>query len=227
MKKLIGLYLVFFTNIAFVAPDIQTAEGRGLEHARLESERTAINSKFDALDRECQTRFVVTSCREDVKVQRIRGLDALTRQETILNDMDRKAAAAKQQKKLDEKTSVSALAEKEKNRQDALADSARRAAERDNKNLEKDREATSSKASTRADSKAASKAPSLSDQERATKRAAYEEKQQELAKRIQRRDEGLRDLAEKQKARDAEAAAKAAKTAKAESAANAASAAKP
>ncbi len=224
MKNLIVLCLAFSTSIIFAAPDIQTAEGRGLEHARLESERTAINSKFDALDLECQTRFVVTSCREDVKVKRIRGLDALTRQETILNNMDRKAAAARQQQKLDEKTSASTLAEKEKNRQDALTGSAKRAVERENKSLEKDREALSSKTSTRYESKAAAKASRPSDEERATKRAAYEEKQQELAKRIQRRDDGLRDLAEKQKTKEAEAAAK---TAKAESAANAASAVKP
>lgn len=221
MKKLIVLCLAFFISIAFAAPDIQTAEGRDLEHARLELERTAINSKFDALDRECQTRFVVTSCREDVKAQRTRGLDALTRQETILNNLDRKAAAAKQQKKLDEKSSASALGEKEKNRQDALADSTKRAVDRENKNLEKGREALSSKASTSADLKASTKAPLPSDQEKARKRAAYEEKQQELAKRIQRRDEGLRDLDEKQKAREAEVAAKAAKTAKAEGAASA------
>ena len=224
MKKLIVLCFAFSTNIMFATPDIQTAEGRGLEHARLESERKAINSKFDALDLECQTRFVVTSCREDIKVQRIRGLDALTRQETILNNIDRKAASAKQQHKLDEKTSASALAEKEKNRQEALADSAKRTIERENKNLEKSSKTSSSQASTRADAKAAAKTPAHSDQDKAAKRAAYEEKQQELAKRIQRRDEGLHDLAEKQKARDAEAAAK---VAKAESAANAASAVKP
>ena len=210
MKILTLLCLVLATNMAFAAPDIETTEGRGLERVRLESERTAASRKFDALDLECQTKFVVTSCREDVKVQRIRSLDTLIRQETILNDMDRKAAAAKQQKKLDEKTSVNALAEKDKNRQDALAASVKRTIERENKNSEKSLEAASSKASTRADAKAAAKAPLPSDQERATKRAAYEEKQQELAKRIQRRDEGLLDLAKKQKARDAEAAAKAA-----------------
>ena len=224
MKKLIALCLAFSTNIVFAAPDIQTVEGRDLERARLESERTVINSQFDALDRECQTRFVVTSCREDVKVQRIRGLDALTRQETILNNMNRKAAAAKQQQKLDEKTSASALAEKEKNRQNALADSAKRATEREDKLFEKGGKAPSDKAAARAESKAASKPLSPTEQDKANKRAAYEEKQQELAKRIQRRSEGLRDLAEKQKVKEAEAAAK---TAKAESAANAASAVKP
>ncbi len=211
MKKLILLFVTVVANAAFAAPDIQTNEGRALEHARIESERTEINRKFDAQDIECQTRFVVTSCRNEVKLQRTRSLDVLTRQETILNTIDRKAAAAKQQQKLDEKTSASALAEKEKNRQDALANSAKRAVERENKNLEKGREAASSKASTRAESKAAAKAPPTSDQERATKRAAYEDKQLELAKRIKRRDEGLRDLAEKQKARDAETAVKAAK----------------
>jgi len=221
MKNLMLLYLAIATNIAFAVPDIETAEGRGLEHARLESERTAINSKFDKQDLECQTRFVVASCRDGVKVQRSRSLDVLARQEAVLNNIDRKAAAAKQQKKLDEKTSASALAEKEKNRQDALADSTKREVERENKSLEKGREAASSKASASADLKASTKAPLPSDQEKAKKLAAYEEKQHELAKRIQRRDEGLRDLAEKQKAREAEAAAKAAKNAKADGTASA------
>ncbi|MEN9587010.1 MAG: hypothetical protein RIT15_585 [Pseudomonadota bacterium] len=208
--------IAFFSNAVFSAPDIQTAEGRGLERARLESERTAIHSKFETLDRECQTRFVVTSCRDDIKLQRTRDLDALTRQESVLNEMDRKVAAAKQQQKLDDKTSANAMTEKEKTRQDALAATAKRAADRAQKKLDKDTQALTGGSVDRDAEKAANKAPLPSEQEKAAKRAAYEEKQQELAKRIKRRDEGLLDLAEKQKAREKEEAVKAEKAAKAE-----------
>ncbi len=207
----------------FAAPDIQTSEGRGLERARIASERAVLNSKFDAQDQECLTRFIVTSCRDEVRLQRIRSLDPLNRQEAILNDIDRKATAAKQQQKLDDKTSASAVAEKEKNRQDALATSAKRAAEREHKNLEKEQESTENKPSTRV----VSKALSPTEQDKAQKRAAYEQKQLDLLERRKRREEGLRDLAEKQKERDKEEALKAEKYAKAVEAAAAAKAAKP
>ena len=208
--------IAFVSNVAFSAPDIQTPGGRGLERTRLESERAAINSKFELLDRECQTRFIVTSCRDDIKLQHTRDLDALTRQESVLNEMDRKVAAAKQQQKLDDKISANAIAEKEKNRQDALAENAKRAADRAQKKLDKDSQSLAGKSVDRAAEKAANKAPLPSEQEKSAKRAAYEEKQQELAKRIKRREEGLHDLAEKQKAREKEDAVKAEKAAKAE-----------
>jgi len=205
--------IAFYPVIGLSAADIQTAEGRGLERARIEAEKTALNNKFDGLDRECQTKFVVTPCTEDVKLQRMRELDVLTRQELILSRLERRAAAAKQQQKLDDKTSPRALAEKEKNRQEALAQSAKRAAERAQKKLDKDGQSLAGKSVDREAEKAANQATLPSEQEKAAKRAAYEEKQQELAKRIKRRDEGLHDLAEKQKAREKEEAAKAAKAA--------------
>ncbi|MEY4294500.1 MAG: hypothetical protein RLY82_188 [Pseudomonadota bacterium] len=95
-----------FAGLAFnalAAPDIQTAQGRHQERLRLEVERKVIDAKLDAQDRECQTRFIVTSCREAVRLERIQSQDALRRQEGILNRLDRQAAAAKQQHKLEEK----------------------------------------------------------------------------------------------------------------------------
>ncbi|MDI9334795.1 MAG: hypothetical protein QM533_10505 [Cytophagales bacterium] len=86
------------------AAEIDTPEGRSLERERIAAERSSIEATLDAKDRECQTRFVVTSCRNQVRLERIRSLDELKRQEGILNKLDRQAAAAKQLQKLDEKT---------------------------------------------------------------------------------------------------------------------------
>ena len=216
-----SLLLLFLAVTAWSAADIQTAEGRSEERARISSERAALGQKFDAQDRECQTRFVVTSCRDEVKLQRTRALDELTRQDNVLNIMERKEASARQQKKLDEKNSSQALNDKEIKRQEALAASAKRETEREEKLLEKERKATEKKTSSRIDDKETGKSQSSSEQEKAAKRAAYEAKQQEYAKRIKRRDEGLHDLAEKQKEREREEARKAEKYAKAVEAATA------
>ena len=97
------LFAVSMAGLACAAPDIQTAEGRSQERLRLETERSVNDAKLAVQDRECQTRFIVTSCREAVRLERIKSQDALRRQEGILNRLDRQAAAAKQQRKLEEK----------------------------------------------------------------------------------------------------------------------------
>ena len=105
--RLMGAALVALSmagaSSAFAAPDIETQQGRDEERIRIEAQRSDADSKFDAQDRECQTRFVVTSCRNNVRLEKIRSQDAFKRQESILNKLDRQAAAAKQQKKMDEK----------------------------------------------------------------------------------------------------------------------------
>jgi hypothetical protein len=107
MSKLVIALLAFalagVSCNALAVPDIQTAEGRSQERLRLDAERKVIDAKLDAQDRDCQTRFVVTSCREAVRLELIKSQDSLRRQEGILNRLDRQAAAAKQQRKLEEK----------------------------------------------------------------------------------------------------------------------------
>ncbi len=97
------LVLLLMGSVVASEPDIQTPEGREQERQRIESERDASIAVFEAQDRECQTRFIVTSCREKVRLERIRSQDAFKRQEAILSKLDRQAAAAKQQQKIEEK----------------------------------------------------------------------------------------------------------------------------
>ncbi len=200
---------------AWAAPDIQTPEGRSQERTRLDLERETLEKQFNAADLECQTRFVVTACRDDVKLKRTRAMDELTRQENILSTMERREAAAKRLQKLDDKVSEDSQADKERKRQEALENSAKRVTDREEKILEKERKAASTEASKKAESKEKNKAATATELERAAKRAAYAAKQEELAKRLKRRDEGLVEVAEKQKERDREAARKTEKYSKA------------
>jgi colicin import membrane protein len=95
--------LLLASGTALAEADIQTAAGRSQERQRIEAERNFANAQFDARDAECQARFVVTSCRSQVRLERIRSDGEFKRQESILIRLDRQAAAARQQQKLDEK----------------------------------------------------------------------------------------------------------------------------
>jgi hypothetical protein len=103
LQQTLALACLLISGAVFSEPDIQTPNGRDQERQRIEVERSAATRQFDAQDRECQTRFVVTSCRNAVRLERMRSDDGLKRQESILNRLDHQAAAAKQQKKLEEK----------------------------------------------------------------------------------------------------------------------------
>jgi colicin import membrane protein len=103
IKFWLALCAFGFVGFVCAAVDIQTAEGRSQERLRIEAERKVNDARLDAQDRECQARFIVTSCREAVRLERIKSQDALRRQEGILNRLDRQAAAAKQQRKLEDK----------------------------------------------------------------------------------------------------------------------------
>jgi hypothetical protein len=99
-----ALGFILTCGFAWAQPDIETPQGRSIERQRIETQRIRSNSVFDARDAECKTRFVVTSCRSQVRFERIRAEDEFKRQEAILNRLDRQVAAAKQLKKLEEKT---------------------------------------------------------------------------------------------------------------------------
>ena len=60
------------------------------ERARLVQERAAIEAQYTSRHAECSQRFVVTSCVEDAKHDRRRGLDALRARQIALDESRRK-----------------------------------------------------------------------------------------------------------------------------------------
>lgn len=73
------------------------------ESLSIDQQRQKFNSKFDAEEVVCQTKFVVTSCLHDVGARRIAMLAELKRQEAILNAVERRNRAAEQRKRGEEK----------------------------------------------------------------------------------------------------------------------------
>ena len=70
------------------------------ERVRLVQERAAIEAQYTSRHAECSQRFVVTSCVEDAKRDRRRGLDALRTRQIALDESRRKERSAARRSEL-------------------------------------------------------------------------------------------------------------------------------
>jgi hypothetical protein len=84
------------------------------ERARITAERAAIESRYGDRERECRTRFVVTSCVEDAKRDRRQGLDALRARQLQLDEAKRRQRTAERQAELTAKAAEDARREQER-----------------------------------------------------------------------------------------------------------------
>ena len=75
------------------------------ERARINAERATLEAGFDLDSAACYKKFLVSSCLAEIKLKRRDALADLRRQEVTLNTLERKAKAAEQIKKTEEKSS--------------------------------------------------------------------------------------------------------------------------
>jgi hypothetical protein len=68
---------------------------------RLVRERSAAEEQFAAEKRDCESRFAVTACLDRAKAKRRSTLDDLSRQKTVLDDIQRKQRAAARQREVE------------------------------------------------------------------------------------------------------------------------------
>ena len=103
MKKWIasGLLIAGFAALA------QTGSDAARE--RISAERSRLEAAFTREDTACYKRFLVNNCLDEVKVRRRDALADLRRQEIVLNDEARRARAAEQLQKTDDKSSPEKL----------------------------------------------------------------------------------------------------------------------
>ena len=97
----LGLLIASFAALA------QT--GNDAERERISAERSRLEATFTQEDTACYKRFLVNDCLNDVKVRRRDALADLRRQEIVLNDEARKAKAAEQLQKIEDKSSPEKL----------------------------------------------------------------------------------------------------------------------
>jgi len=103
------------------------ASGDDLEHARIAEERAAIESRYAARERECLARFVVTSCVDDAKRDRRKGLDALRARQLKLDEARRRERTAERRSELAAKAADDARREQERAARAASTPAARAA----------------------------------------------------------------------------------------------------
>jgi hypothetical protein len=64
------------------------------EHARIRAERAQVQARYADAVRECNRRFVVTSCVEDARAERRQALSRLGNEELVLDQAERRQRAA-------------------------------------------------------------------------------------------------------------------------------------
>lgn len=105
------LTLVWALGVHAQVPDADAATPEAAamtpdaERVRIDSERSNLEAGFNFESAACYKKFLVSRCLEDVKLRRRDALADLRRQEITLNAFERKAKAAAQVKKTEEKSS--------------------------------------------------------------------------------------------------------------------------
>ncbi|TAG35811.1 MAG: hypothetical protein EAZ34_02550 [Polaromonas sp.] len=130
MTKIIFLFLML--NCGFTA-SAQTVEERDVlpaaqpmtpdaERLRINAQRARLETGFGLESAACYQKFLVNRCLDDIKLRRRETLADLRRQEIALNALDRKAKAAGQIRKTQEKSSPDNQQQDAEKRAAALAD---------------------------------------------------------------------------------------------------------
>ena len=92
------------------------------ERVRINGERAVLETGFDLENAACYKKFLVSNCLDDIKLKRRDALADLRRQEVTLNALERKAKAAAQVKKTEEKSSPENQQQEAEKRASALRD---------------------------------------------------------------------------------------------------------
>jgi hypothetical protein len=74
------------------------------ERLRIQNARRQVQAETEQANAACYQKFAVNDCLRDVRARNRPVLDALSRQEIILNDLERQAKAIEALKKIEEKS---------------------------------------------------------------------------------------------------------------------------
>jgi colicin import membrane protein len=91
----------------------QVVDARASEQQRITAERAAAETRFAERQRECQQRFVVTSCVDDAKRERSAALSQLRRRQSLLDDGQRDARTAERKEAIRQRTNAEAARARE------------------------------------------------------------------------------------------------------------------
>jgi len=104
MKYLRPLLLVVVVSVGPRAFALD-ADAEQAERARIKSERAQVEAAYAQRERECRTRFVVTSCVDEARGDRRQALERLRLQQELLDEQQRKQRAAQRMDEIRTKVS--------------------------------------------------------------------------------------------------------------------------
>ena len=197
MKKCVALGFL----IASFAALAQT--GSDAARVRISAERSRLEATFALEDTACYKRFLVNNCLDESKVRHRDAMADLRRQEIVLNDEARKAKAAEQLQKIEDKSSPEQLQLEADKKAQAVKDFADRMARDKQKNvdyttLQAGEKANAEASASRAKSNQDKQAKSASKQAAATEELRKYNERQAQSKERQARN--ARDKASQTKA---------------------------
>lgn len=129
MKKTLLLLLALtFGFMAAAQPreDLFSAAAQK-ERERINTERAALEARFDQEEAACYKKFFTNSCIKEILPRRREAMGLLRQQEVALNDRERKEKAAAQIQKTEEKSSLEAQQQAAERRAQALQETRERA----------------------------------------------------------------------------------------------------
>jgi colicin import membrane protein len=94
MKLLCPLCCCLVAALAMSHAFASDAADEKAERARIKSERAKVEAAYAQRERDCRTRFVVTSCIEEARRDRRQSLEGLRLQQEVLDEQQRKQRAA-------------------------------------------------------------------------------------------------------------------------------------
>jgi hypothetical protein len=117
--------LVVGPSLAQPAAEALVADS-GSQQSQIAAERVRLEAGFKAEEAACYSRFFVNACLQEIRPRRAQAMAELRRQEIVLNDAERKARAADQLQKTEDKQSAERQQQRADQEQKARDDAAKR-----------------------------------------------------------------------------------------------------
>ena len=107
MKFVLFLFCCGLSLGAAMAQSLaQEKTNNALERSKIAAERARLEAGFLAEETVCKSRFAVNACLQEIRSRRNEAMADLRRQDLLLNESDRKARAADQIQKTEEKSKL-------------------------------------------------------------------------------------------------------------------------
>ena len=107
MKLVLFLFCCSLSlGAAMAQSPAQEKDNNALERSKIAAERARLEAGFQAEEAACKSRFAVNACLQEIRPRRNAAMADLRRQDLLINEADRKARAADQIQKTEDKSSL-------------------------------------------------------------------------------------------------------------------------